>query len=258
MVLIFLRYLFNYYTLNKKGKIVNSVKHITLLGVFLLVAAYSCDWLSVRLHRFGIRGIDVSHYQSAILWEEVFKQDIDFVFVKATEGNYLSDSLFARNWDAIREHGIRRGAYHFFRASTPAEEQALNFIRNVPMEEGDLPPVLDVEVLDGLTKPEVLARMQTWLFMVEIAYGVKPIIYTNQKFYNTNLAGYFSSYPLWIARYNSRGPRLADGRKWTFWQHRDTGRLPGISGNVDFNVFRGSLVELETLCMKPKLAVSMR
>jgi lysozyme len=250
--------LFNYHTLNKKGKIVNSVKHITLLGVFLLVAAYSCDWLSVRLHRFGVRGIDVSHYQSAIQWEEVFKQDIDFVFVKATEGNHLSDSLFARNWEAIQAHGIRRGAYHFFRASVPAEEQALNFIRNVPMEEGDLPPVLDVEVLDGLTKPEVLARMQTWLFMVEIAYGVKPIIYTNQKFYNTNLAGYFSSYPLWIARYNSRGPRLADGRKWTFWQHRDTGRLPGISGNVDFNVFRGSLVELETLCMKPKLAVSMR
>lgn len=224
----------------------------------MFAGVYSCNWLSLGANRFSTRGIDVSHYQSDIRWDEVSQQGISFVFVKATEGREFNDSLFSRNWEAIRAVGIKRGAYHFFRGFVPAEEQAKNFIRCVEMEPGDLPPVLDVETLDGLSKPEFLARMQTWLFMVEIAYGIKPIIYTNQKFYNANIAGYFDDYPLWIARYGSKHPRLADGRKWLFWQHRDTGRLSGIEGDVDLNVFQGNPEDLEALCLQPKPLMSMR
>lgn len=235
------------------------MKHVLLLGfIAALGIAYSCDWLSVRLNQFQVRGIDVSHYQSNILWEVVAKNGVDFVFVKATEGRMLNDTLFFRNWEAIRQVGIKRGAYHFFRPSIPAEEQAANFIKNVSLESGDLPPVVDVEALDGVSKPELLAELYKWLYLVEIEYDVKPIIYTHQKFYNTYLAGYLEDYPLWIARYNSRGPRLADGRKWTFWQHRDTGRLAGIKGHVDFNVFRGELSELENICIPPEPILSFR
>lgn len=199
---------------------------------------------------YAIRGIDVSHYQSAIDWSKVASQQLDFVFVKATEGVTLNDKLFCDNWEAIKTEGLRRGAYHFYRANVSPEQQALNFIRNVKMEAGDLPPVLDVETLDGAGKIQLLAGMYTWLYMVEIAYGVKPVIYTNQKFYNTYLSGQFAEYPLWIARYHgTRQPRLADGREWKFWQRRDTGKLAGIEGAVDMNVFQGTKKELEAMCM---------
>lgn len=236
----------------------STIRYIVITGILLFLIAYSCNWLPGRLSRFEVNGIDVSHYQAHIAWDKVSQQDIDFVFVKATEGIELSDSLFSKNWDGLRDIGVHRGAYHFFRASAPTEEQALNFIRNVPLEEGDLPPVLDVEILDGVSKPEMLARMQKWLFMVEIAYGVKPIIYTNQKFYNANLSGYFPDYKLWIARYNSREPRLADGKRWSFWQYRDSGRIAGIQGKVDMNVYRGTLEELNMLCVQPKPVLSLR
>jgi lysozyme len=202
---------------------------------------------------YAVRGIDVSHYQEDIDWSKVAQQAVDFVFVKATEGNTLNDTLFCDNWEAIKKEGIRRGAYHFFRANVCSEQQALNFIRNVKMEAGDLPPVLDVETLDGSGKIELLAGMVTWLYLVEIAYGVKPVIYTNQKFYNTYLAGHFDDYPLWIARYNNyQQPRLADGRDWQFWQRRDTGKIAGIEGDVDLNVFQGNHQDLEALCI-PKI-----
>jgi lysozyme len=227
------------------------MKQLLLLVCILISSIYfyfngSASWSG----EYAIRGIDVSHYQSAIDWEKVANQQLDFVFVKATEGITLNDSSFNNNWKAIKSEGLRRGAYHFYRANVSPEQQALNFIRNVKMEAGDLPPVLDVETLDGAGKIELLAGMVTWLYMVEIAYGVKPVIYSNQKFYNTYLSGQFEDYPLWIARYhNALQPNLADGRKWKFWQRRDTGKLDGIEGDVDMNVFQGTQKELESMCM---------
>jgi len=75
-------------------------------------------------------------------------------------------------------------------------------------------------------------------------------------FYNRHLAGYFSEYPLWIARYHRREPSLACGTDWVFWQYGHRGRLEGIAGPVDFNVFHGSLEQLEALCLPVSGALS--
>lgn len=221
------------------------MRHIIVLFTLWLLSSYACNTLTSSLRRFEVRGIDVSHYQEHIAWDTVAQQDLDFVFVKATEGITLYDSLFKKNWTEIQRVGLKRGAYHFFRPTYSAEKQALNFIRNVPLQAGDLRPVLDVEVLDGASKIEMLAGMYTWLYLAEIAYGAKPIIYTNQVFYNTYLNGHFTDYPLWIARYHVRQPKLHDGRDWQFWQYGNEGRIPGITGQVDFNVFAGTAAELE-------------
>ena len=107
---------------------------------------------------------------------------------------------------------------------------------------------MDVEVVDGATKAEVIIGMRTWLDMTEIHYGIRPIIYTNVKFYNKYLVGYFDEYPMWIARYNDYSqPELATGKNWHFWQYGNRGRIKGIKGNVDFNVFHGSIAELEEM-----------
>lgn len=222
---------------------------------FIASVVWSCDYQTARMEEFEVHGIDISHYQSRVDWDMVAVQDINFAFVKASEGVSLHDSLFMLNWDEMKRVGIRRGAYHFFRPSFPAEEQARNFITQVDMEYGDLPPVLDVEVLDGSSKVQLITGIRTWLYLVEIQYGVKPILYTNIKFYNRYLAGHFREYPMWIARYNRRQPSLACGREWLFWQYGNQGKLPGIEGDVDFNVFKGSMAELEALCAAPTSAL---
>ncbi len=232
------------------------MRKILCISVLLGSIVLSCQGPTVRMDGFAVHGIDVSHYQALIDWDTVAEQDIHFAFVKATEGITLNDSLYCRNWDHIKRAGIYRGAYHFFRPSFSAEDQARNFMQWVELEVGDLPPVLDVEVLDGVSKARLITGVKTWLFLTEIHYNVKPIIYTNLKFYNKYLAGHFNDYPLWIARYNSREPTLANGSQWRFWQYGNRGRLAGIDGNVDFNVFAGTLEELEHLCVQPAPVLS--
>jgi lysozyme len=132
----------------------------------------------------------------------------------------------------------------------PAAAQASNFLNWIKLDDGDLAPVLDVEVLDGVSPVALRAGIQTWLDMVEENYKIKPIIYTYQKFFNNYLAGHFPDYPIWIARYSSwRSPNLSAGNQWSFWQYGNKGRLQGINGDVDFNVFRGDLAELDNYCL---------
>jgi lysozyme len=122
----------------------------------------------------------------------------------------------------------------------------------VELEMGDFPPVLDVEVLDGVSKKELLIGVHAWLVHAEMEYGVKPIIYTNQDFYNKYLRNAFENYPLWIARYSLREPKLKDDSKWVFWQYTSAGKIKGIKGRTDFNVFHGTLEELDHFSLQPR------
>ena len=219
-----------------------------LLSIALLVVA--CNSATTRLNKFEVHGIDVSHYQSAVDWELIANQNIHFAYVKATEGETYTDSFFYANWASIKQTGMKRGAYHFFRPSLSIELQASNYLRNVHLEPGDLPPVLDVEVVDGVSPKELIDRLTKLAALFEAAYNVKPIIYTYQKFYNKYLAGHFDDYPVWIARYSSRKPVLANNAAWHFWQYGSKGKLHGIRGDVDFNVFHGSLEALNQFCIK--------
>lgn len=219
---------------------------LTILVMSVVISA--CELETKRLTGYEVHGIDVSHHQSFINWDSVSQEGIDFAFVKATEGMTFRDSLFEYNWAQIKNNGIKRGAYHFYRPAVSAQEQAEHFKTQVALGEGDLPPVLDVEVMDGVSKVQLLTGILNWLYLVEIHYGVRPILYTNLKFYNKYLAGHFDEYPLWIARYNTRQPTLACGRDWQFWQYGNRGQLSGVRGDVDFNVFHGSWKQLDSLC----------
>ena len=225
------------------------MKNALFISVLLSALVFSCEVPTTRLDYYEVHGIDVSHYQSRINWDSIAAQGVHFAFVKATEGETLADSLYCRNWAEMQRVDLLRGAYHFYRPTVPAERPARNFMNSVALDYGDLPPVLDVEVLDGVSKVELINGVKTWLFLAEIHYNVKPILYSNLKFYNKYLAGHFDEYPLWIARYSFREPTLACGSDWLFWQYGNRGRLAGIRGNVDFNVFNGSLPELEMLCV---------
>ena len=220
-----------------------------ILLVILSVSLASCEGDTQRIGGYEVHGIDISRYQSEVKWDTIAKQGVAFAFVKATEGRLHLDKFFKKNWQAMKRVGIKRGAYHFFRPSVPAREQAENFIEWVEMEYGDLPPVLDFEVTDDLPRDELVAKLKEFLKILEIEYSIKPIIYTYYKYYNQYIAGEFDKYPIWIAKYGDTPPRLANNVEWTFWQYGDKGRLIGIEGLVDFNVFRGSREQLEKLCL---------
>lgn len=201
---------------------------------------------------YEIRGIDISHYQGKIDWEllqnaMIEKSPIRFVVMKATEGASKVDPSFKENFEQAREYGFIRGAYHFWSNKSSAREQAYFFLDKVPLEGGDLPPVLDVEHKPADKSVEDFQRdVLTWLHIVEDKYHVKPIIYTYYKFKMTNLnSPVFDDYPYWIAHYYV--DKIEYKGEWKFWQHTDAGRLPGIKGYVDFNIYNGSFYDLKQL-----------
>ena len=202
---------------------------------------------------YEIHGIDISHHQGDIDWDELREKGminetpIRFIMIKATEGATKIDDNFEDNFYQAREYGFTRGAYHFYSVHSPAKQQANFFINKVKLEKGDLPPVLDVEHKPkNQTDEEFKASVLEWLEIVERHYGVKPIIYTYYKFKLQYLSDpVFDEYPYWIAHYyvdkvEYEGP-------WKFWQHTDVGKLPGIKGNVDFNIYNGSFYDLRKL-----------
>ncbi|MBK9927335.1 MAG: LysM peptidoglycan-binding domain-containing protein [Anaerolineales bacterium] len=206
-----------------------------------------------------VPGIDVSYWDSGIDWPKVRATGQRFMVAKATEGDFYADPTFPTNWSGAKAAGLLRGAYHFFRCNVDAKKQAKKFIDYVKAvkDNGELPPVLDLESNDGQTKDKVIARAKIWLDEVENAFGRKPIIYSGQYF----LQDYFSEagggppkwakdYPLWLAQYPNT---YVDGQKpflprgwfiWTFWQYSEKGSVNGINANVDMNVFNGTLEEL--------------
>ncbi|MEJ2879963.1 glycoside hydrolase family 25 protein [Pedobacter sp. GR22-6] len=201
-----------------------------------------------------IHGIDVSYYQGKIDWKRVkmMEEDdvkVDFAFIKATEGLFKVDPYFQRNWREAPKAGVVCGAYHFFRPQKSGEWQAKFFLQTVKFEAGDLPPVVDIEELNGVAASKMRIELQVFLSHIEKKTGVKPIIYTGLSFYNDYLRGYFDEYPLWVAHYHKAKLQL-DKSLWHFWQHSDKARISGINHVVDFNAFNGDSLAFDRLLIK--------
>ncbi len=196
---------------------------------------------------YPIRGVDVSYYQGEIDWEVLAEEDIDFAFIKATEGSSHIDVRFEENWERSGKTGLKRGAYHFFSFESEGAAQAEHFISVVPKEEGMLSPVIDIEFYGDrfYNRPDVeetRKQLQSLLDRLEEHYGVKPLIYATESSYSTYIRGAFDEYPLWI-RNVYFSPNMGMPGKWTFWQYDSEAKLQGYSGeeeHIDLNVFYGS------------------
>ena len=202
---------------------------------------------------YEIHGIDISHHQGTIDWATlkdeavIDERPIRFIMIKATEGANKIDENFKDNFYNAREYGFTRGAYHFYGTRSTAKAQAQFFISQVKLEKGDLPPVLDVEHKpSNQTDEEFKQSVLEWLRIVENHYGVPPIVYTYYKFKLRYLSdSSFDAYPYWIAHYYV--DKVEYEGAWKFWQHTDAGRLPGIKGDVDFNIYNGSFYDLRQM-----------
>ena len=204
-----------------------------------------------HLTGYSVYGIDVSHYQGDINWDRLAAADIDghevkFVVAKATEGADHSDSRFEEYFTQAKKNGFVRGAYHFFTPGTVPYFQIQNYIRVVgSLEDGDLPPILDIEKIDGISKEQLQEDALKWLVEIEKHYNVRPIIYTSVKFKKKYLnRSEFDEYPLWIANY---ADSLSYDGEWEFWQYSETGKVDGIGCYVDLDVYHTTLESFESL-----------
>ncbi len=191
----------------------------------------------------AVYGLDVSHYQSQIDWNQVRNfqnHKISYVYIKATEGAYLNDSYYQKNIEDAHRMGIPVGSYHYFSTNISGRVQFEHFKNAVNKEKQDLVPMVDVEGRRWAS-PSLCANLHEFLDCCEAYYGVKPIIYTGVFFYNTYLAQQFKGYQFFIARYSDYEPTLIDGQNWDLWQFTDKGSIQGISGHVDVSRMNSGL-----------------
>ncbi|MDR3271459.1 MAG: hypothetical protein LBT32_08155 [Peptococcaceae bacterium] len=199
--------------------------------------------------RYPIQGMDVSNHQDEIDWQQIDQNaEISFVFLKATEGKNYRDQYFQKNWEELSGAGIYKGAYHYFTLTSSGREQAENFIAVVPVESGCLPPVIDIEEY-GLDQETFRKELRDFIYLVEERYQQKPILYVIYSLYDEYIKGEFEENPIWISDI-VKAPKLSDQREWLFWQYSHNGKVNGVPGDVDLDVFQGDRRQLEALLSK--------
>lgn len=189
-----------------------------------------------------LHGIDVSHYQGRIDWDEVAKDPkAGFVYLKATEGTSITDDTYKRNFQECKRVGLKVGSYLFFRPQYSAKAQFDLFLSMVDTKKQDLLPLIDAEAIRGVSIAVFQQRLLELCDLFEKEYGKKPLIYTGQNFYNKNIHGNarLREYKYFIACYAFDEPVLYGDDDFLMWQYTAHGSIKGIRGNVDQSRFVG-------------------
>jgi lysozyme len=222
-----------------------------------------------------VEGIDVSYHQALINWSQI-PDRYKFAFIR-TGDTMFEDPLFIQNWEGAKARGMLRGAYHYIRPSKSPEMQMGVIRAQVPSDDkGELPFVLDLEHLDStVSKSQYRAFIEDFLLLADDWFDKPSIIYTGYNQWKDMLYNWWQpndhpawieGHPLWISdpRYyrHANGhlvdngktePRIAKGwNDWLFWQGSWVGEVPGIGGDVDLNLYNGSLEELLAYATPPE------
>ncbi|MBS2029335.1 MAG: hypothetical protein JST54_15645 [Deltaproteobacteria bacterium] len=190
-----------------------------------------------------VPGIDVSEYQGSIDWGAVAGAGFTFAITRINDG-YHSDPYFGANWAGIKAAGMVRGAYQFYEPTIDSTTQANWVIGAVGvLGPGDLPVVLDVEWTSGTPNA---GAIQDWVNQVAAGTGKIPIIYTAEGYWDSYFSTEFGNLDLWVANYGPSCPYLPSSwGGWLMWQWGG-GPVAGIAGDVDQDVFNGTLDDLHT------------
>jgi lysozyme len=217
---------------------------ITIALLIAVVIASSAAWWffwvpNVRpsLHAGEVYGIDVSNHQGEINWDAVASDDIDFAYIKSTEGGDFTDLRFETNWAEAARVGLDRGAYHFFTLCRPGKEQAAHFLRVAPPDEAALPPAIDLELAGNCAgRPDLrdaYRQLEDFLTMVEEAWDRPVLLYVGDDWEARYPVLNRSDRPRWLVSFFGR-----PARDWTVWQLHGFAKVDGIDGSVDLDVGR--------------------
>lgn len=199
------------------------------------------------------KGIDVSQWNGSINWKNVKNAGIEFAFIRGAyrgygaKGTLVKDTTADYNFEQSKKSGVPVGAYIFSQAITEAEaiEEANYLLDIVDGYDISLPLVLDFEYAsdgNGLTGRLYNANLsvskatsicRAFCKTIEEA-GYTAMVYANKDMLENDLnADQLSKdYKIWLAHYTSKTNYKGD---YNFWQFTSTGKVSGISGNVDIN-----------------------
>ena len=200
------------------------------------------------------KGVDVAAHQhpggTPIDWSKVRTDGQSFAFVKATEGGDWVNPHYVEDVQAAHAAGLKTGAYHYARPSTDAKTQAANFAAQIALApDQTLPPALDIEVDEGKSAAQLEQWIEEFTSELKRLTGRTPMIYTYKYFWmgQMNNSQKFSDMPLWLAAYQDQAPEAVGGwNELSFWQRSGSGKVAGISTDVDMNLFNGSKQQLRS------------
>ncbi len=186
------------------------------------------------------RGIDISEFQGEIDFEEVRRSGIEAVYIRVGAGEY-TDEYFAENYERAKAAGLKIGFYHYVTARSVEEgrRQARFFASLAAGREPDIRLAMDFEYFGSLSVSQINAISEAYLDELTALTRREAVIYSDLS----NARNIFSralaeKYPLWAAQYGADEPS-ANGkwREWVGFQYTDEGRVGGIYGNVDRDIF---------------------
>ena len=209
---------------------------------------------AVAIPSYAPSGVDVSGNNHASLrgidWDAVKSDGQSYAFVKATEGVGFVNNHFVRDANAAAAAGLKVGAYHYARPAGDAKQQAASFASQIALVPTQtLPPVLDIEVDEGLSAKQLEEWIDTFMTELKSLTGRTPMLYTYKYFWMGQMGNTtrFSEYPLWLAAYQDTAPDPVGGwDKLAFWQRSGSGRVAGIETDVDMNLFNGTEAQLHS------------
>lgn len=204
-------------------------------------AFHTIDWNRLRITNLGT--LSKKNVSGNVDYK------VSFVFIKSTEGASMLNPYYHSDYAAARRNGYAVGTYHYFSHRSSGTQQAWYFLSHSHFRKGDLPPVLDLEPLPSQVQKmggvgTMWKRVRAWLDIVERKTGMRPILYISQTFVNRWLdyaPDVKHNYPIWIARYGEYKPDI----KLRIWQLAPDGKVRGIAGHTDINVFNGYEKEFE-------------
>lgn len=189
------------------------------------------------------KGIDVSSHQGVIDWVKVKAAGIEFAMIRAGYGNNNIDKQFKRNISECNRLGIPCGIYWFSYAlnADQAAREAQQCLAAIKPYKVEYPVCFDLEydtITHAAGKGVLIGKTQATAFVkafcktVEQA-GYYAMNYANQDYIRNMFdMDALGGLDLWYAWYNANCNRSDAG----LWQYTSSGKVPGISGNIDLNI----------------------
>jgi len=200
------------------------------------------------LHGESMTAIDVSAYQENIDWQKVADSGVEMAMIRVglrgwgEKGVLKVDDYVHQNLKGADEAGLTVGVYFFSQATSIEEvDEEIDILLDVIKDHNITGHVVyDWEyVSEEARTADVDARTLTDCtlhFCKRVGEaGYTPMIYFN-TYQGTNLLYLeeLKAYDFWLARYTDR---MNFPYRVRMWQYTDSGRVPGIKGGVDINVF---------------------
>ncbi|MCO7190649.1 MULTISPECIES: glycoside hydrolase family 25 protein [unclassified Pseudoalteromonas] len=184
----------------------------------------------------AVLGIDVSHYQGVVDWQQVAQAGVQFVYIKATDGITYRDPDFYSHFKGAQAAGLKVGAYHFFEPDDDPIKQVDNFVTTVQGLGLTLMPMLDVEITSNRSSQQISSGVAKFIAAVEKRIGCQTILYSYGDYWQQNLSDQFANQPFWLADYADSPSVPEQAHAWWLWQYSDSARVAGVQTQVDIDV----------------------